>query len=414
MKSNSPEPASALVPASVRVWLQDIDHELLQTILPYWADQMCDPRGGFYGGRSLSGELLDDLPRSAVLGTRILWTFAEAKRLFPDPRWDSVVEHAWKWLQNALLDKQLGGVFWSVDHDGKVISDHKQSYAQGFTIYAAAALARAGFAPACDLAVKLYDQLEAAHDPKFGGYFEGCERDWTVRADARLSDKEPWAAKSMNTMLHVLEALTELERQAPTLERRERLIELLELFIDRIWSPERRSFGMFFDTDWRPLAETISYGHDIETAWLLRRACEVLPAWPRAAEVDAIVIVAARAVLERGVAPDGSVLAEGEPSGPTSLERHWWGQVEAMVGFWDAFEVSGDSCFAQAALRCWRFVKQHLVDPAGGDWFKVLDADCHPVPHVGKAGPWECPYHHARACYEMHLRLNRCLQEQGG
>ena len=388
-------------------WKNELRDQLSNTILPYWSEQMLDPQGGPYGGRGLHNELHDHQPRTAVLGTRVLWTFASAAAEDHDPRWKAAAEHSWAWVRDTLQDPEFGGVYWSVARDGRVIGDHKQTYAQGFAVYGAVAMARLGNADALDFAKRVFGAMEAAYDGRFGGYFEGCTRAWRVREDARLSPKEPRAAKSMNTMLHVLEPLTELVRLVPQEGYRERLETLLALFIDKIWSPERRSFGMFFEADWTPLSEAISYGHDIETSWLLRRACEVLPGWARAGEVDQIVREVAHAVLERGVATDGSVLAEGGLSGPTSLERHWWGQAEGMVGFWDAYEVTGDATFANAAQRCWEYIKAFHVDPAGGDWFKVLDASGRPLRAYGKAGPWECPYHHARACIEMLHRLNR-------
>jgi len=394
-------------------WNAELRDQIDHTILPYWDNKMIDPRGGHYGGRGLQDELNDHLPRTAVLGTRLLWTFATAARLTGDARWRGVAEHAWVWMRDVLTDPVHGGVFWSVTADRRVLADHKQSYAQGFAIYAAAAWARAGGSGALDYAQSLYQLLEAAHDPRHGGYFEGCSRDWQVKEDARLSLKEPPAAKSMNTMLHVLEGLTELLRVWPDEHVRDRLMELTSLFIDKIWHPQRRSFGLFFEPDWTPIGETISYGHDIEAAWLLRRACEVLPGWARAGKVDRIAAQVAQAVLERGVAPDGSVLAEGQPDGPTAWERHWWAQAEAMVGFWDAHQLTGDATLAEASWRCWDFIRTRHVDPVGGDWFKVLDRHGSPIRAYGKAGPWECPYHHARACFEMLDRLGAAAHVRG-
>ena len=399
--------AAATGALTPNIWQADLRDQLNHAILPYWAERMLDPRGGFFGGRGLHDELLDHLPRTSVLGTRVLWTFATAVREQHDPRWQHAMTHAWAWVRDALQDKKYGGVYWSVRRDGSVIEEYKQSYAQGFAIYAAVAAARAGVEDALDFARRVYGCLEAAYDTRHGGYFEGCTREWRVRQDARLSAKEPRASKSMNTMLHVLEGLTELLRVWPDAALRERLTELVALFIDRIWDAPRRSFGMFFDADWTSLSDAISYGHDIETAWLLRRACEMLPGWGGTPQVDAIAAEVARAVLERGVTADGAILAEGTATGPTQFERHWWGQAEGMVGFWDAFELTHDASFAEAARRCWAYIKAFHVDPAGGDWFKVLDINGRPIPAYGKAGPWECPYHHARACFEMLARLQK-------
>jgi mannobiose 2-epimerase len=118
-------------------------------------------------------------------------------------------------------------------------------------------------------------------------------------------------------------------------------------------------------------------------------------------------LLVADAVLRRGVAEDGGVMYEGDVHGVSNAQRHWWCQAEAMVGFQDAFEQHGDKKYSHAAKACWSYIERHHVDPNGGDWLKVLDAEGRPLPGSVKAGPWECPYHHARACFEMIARLER-------
>lgn len=392
--------------AEVAAWSASLRHQLEQCILPYWAERMLDSRGGIYGGRDNDGTLRDELPRSAVLGTRVLWTFATAARLSPKPDWRLAADHAWAWVSNVLWDQQSGGVFWSVDAQGRPLAEHKQCYAQGFAIYACAAYHRlTGESAPLTLAKTCFDLLEAAHDKELGGYYEGCGREWQVLADARLSDKEPEAPKSMNTLLHLLEGYTELYAVWPAAKLGERLRELTRLFVERIWQPERASFGLFFGRDWQCLSDKISYGHDIETGWLLRRAAETLGDAALLARTRELGRQVADAILMRGVADDGSVLYEGDVRQVSNNQRHWWCQAEAMVGFQDAFEQCGDHRHARAARDCWSYIERHHADPAGGDWFKVLDADGRPLPGSVRAGPWECPYHHARACMEMIARL---------
>lgn len=402
-----------LPPAQRLAWRTRLQHEVFGAVLPWWQREMTDPAGGHHGGRLHDGTLRADLPRSAVLGTRLLWTYAEATRRDPAGPWRASAEHAWRWLRDVLWDGAHGGLFWQVDAQGRPLADHKQAYAQGFALYALAAWHRAGGpAEALQLAQALFGCLERhTHEPKQGGYLEGNTRDWQPKPGARLAPDDPPAAQSMNTLLHLLEGFTELWRAWPDPLLARRIGELVDLFTTRVWQPQRRAFGQFFGTDWQPLDSGVSYGHDIEAAWLLVRAAEVLGDERRLQRTRALSREVADAVLERGVAADGSVLAAGQwladGGGHAVLDRHrhWWAQAEAMVGFWDAWQHHGQPAHALAAWRAWAWAEQHLVDPAVGDWRKVLDAAGRLVPGVPRAGPWECPYHHARACFELMDRL---------
>ena len=150
----------------------------------------------------------------------------------------------------------------------------------------------------------------------------------------------------------------------------------------------------------------MSWGHDIEAAWLLVRACDVLGDATLRQRVIDVALSVADAVLTRGVHADGSLLGAGDFDGAiTDDRRHWWVQAEAMVGFWDAWQLRGQPRQAQAAWRTWQYIERHHVDREGGDWFKVLDSQGRVIRDVPKAGPWECPYHHVRACLEMSERL---------
>jgi mannobiose 2-epimerase len=398
-------------------WALRLRDEVEHNVLPWWQREIFDAQGRVLGGRANDGTLLE-LPRSAVLGTRLLWTFASAQtRLGLEPARALAAQRAWDWVRGPLTDAEYGGVFWSVDAQDLPLADHKQSYAQAFAIYALTAchtwqvIERSESAqtmtPALQHALDLFELLEAhAFDPTEGGYFEGCTRTWQVLPGAKLSEQEPEAPKSMNTLLHMLEAYTELLRCDPKPRVAARLRELLEIFLTRIWQPQQRCFGLFFTRNWHNLTPQVSWGHDIEAAWLLTRAADVLNDPLLLQRVRTLAIEVADAVLERGMAADGRVYGAGLFDGRVTDSRsHWWCQAEAMVGFWDAWQISGERRFAQAAWRAWQYIDQNHVDRVGGDWFKILDEQGRPLRTVPKAGPWECPYHHVRAGLEMIERL---------
>ena len=113
----------------------------------------------------------------------------------------------------------------------------------------------------------------------------------------------------------------------------------------------------------------------------------------------------AQAVYEKAFHKDGSMTYEVTAGEEPLEQRHWWAHAEAVVGFYNAFQLSGEIHFANAAEKIWGYILAHFVDRHNGDWFKVLEADGDPIPTQFKTGPWECPYHHARLCFEMSKRL---------
>jgi mannobiose 2-epimerase len=113
----------------------------------------------------------------------------------------------------------------------------------------------------------------------------------------------------------------------------------------------------------------------------------------------------AKAVLEEGLAVDGSIVYERRADGSVDASKHWWAQAEGVVGFLNAWQLSGEPRFLSAAQVLWHVIQAQFVDRAHGEWFKVLDPAGRPVSDQYKVGPWECPYHHGRMCLEVMARL---------
>lgn len=385
---------------------QRLERELRGNILPFWMERVTDhQQGGFYGRVDSDLTVRNEVERSAVLNARILWTFSAAYRVYGDDNYLATARRACDYLRFAFRDPQHGGVYWSVDAAGRPVNDRKHTYAQAFAIYGLAEYARAtGEAGALDWAHELLALVESrAHDDRSGGNVECRGRDWLPLADMRLSDKEPPATKTMNTLLHLMEAYTNLRRISDDALLRQRHEALIELFLDRIIDPTENRFRLFFDADWRPLPDHISPGHDIEGSWLLVEAAEVagradLLAWTRD-----VACRMADAVLNTGLDDEGFVIYQAGEHRDGA--RHWWPQAEGMVGFYNAYQISGREDFRAAALRLWELIEQRFVDRERGEWHKVVRPDGSPDLAQPKAGPWECPYHNARACMEMLARL---------
>lgn len=387
---------------------QRIQRELVDNILPFWMDHAVDAvNGGFYGAVTNDLVVHNEVPRSSTLCARILWVYSTAYRLLGDARFLAMAERAYGYLTQVFLDSEYRGVYWSVDCAGNAVADRKHHYAQAFAIYGLSEYYRAtGKAESLALAQEFYRLLEAhAYDPVYKGYTEGSSREWGVLEDMRLSPVDLNCNKSMNTHLHILEAYTNLMRvwDDPGLRSRHR--ELVETFIAHILNTGTGHLKLFFDRQWESLSATVSFGHDIEGSWLLLEAAEIQGDPGLISRVRELAVKTAEAVLEQGCDADGSVLYEAKPGGEMDDDKAWWVQAEAVVGFYNAFQVSGRACFEEAARRCWEFIENHLVDRVHGDWFKQLSRDRVPDYARFKVGPWDCPYHHSRACFEMMERL---------
>lgn len=383
--------------------------ELRENILPFWLRHSVDrENGGFYGAITNDLQVRNDVERSLVLCARILWTFSAAYRMYREPAYLEMAQHAYHYLVKKFLDRAYGGMFWWLNRDGKPINDIKRTYGQAFAIYGLSEYFLAtDHVDALRLAQETFDKIEKhAYEPVHGGYIEGCTRSWGPLLDMRLSDKEPFnCPKSMNTLLHVLEGYTNLLRAWPNPHLKDAQAKLLRVFLDNVVDPQTHFTRLFFENDWTSLTDLISYGHDIETSWLLVEAAEVLEDEELIEETRHVAVKMAEAVYDT-LDNDGTVLAEGSPRGVHQPEKHWWCEAEGVVGFLNAYQISGKEQYARAAVRIWDFIETRMVDRQHGEWFKILHRDGTPIGEHVKTGPWEDPYHHSRACMEVIRRLD--------
>ncbi len=392
----------------LKSWADELEEELLVNIVPFWVRHAFDEKsGGLSGGLTHDGRRLDE-PRSTVLASRVLWTFASVARAYPEANEArTAADRAFEVLSERHQDRRFGGFFWSVDGRGEPVDDRKHAYPHAFAVYGLAAYHRLCDKPSLVETAKGLYQLLQTHlrDSENGGYVEGCSRNWQALTDYRLSDKEPNVPKTMNTHLHVLEAWTELLRETGDPGLRQTHRSLMQILLDRMLDPAKGHFRQFFENDWTAVPSEVSYGHDIEAAWLLRRAAEVDGDPNLATATREVSVKIAERALRVALTPEGAFLYAGTPEVATNTNIEWWAQAEAIVGFLDAFEASGDERFLEAAHRVWRFVRRHVSDRVGGDWIKSQTRDLRLNPKSLRVGPWECPYHHARLCLEGVRRL---------
>lgn len=380
----------------------------LSSILAFWrANSLDTEKGGFVGRLSNEGIPDESAPKGAVLNARILWTFSAAARQAGIAENRAVADRAYDYFVKHFLDQEMGGVYWTVTSEGEPLSTRKQIYALAFAIYGLSEYyLLTQKAKALTLCQELYRWIEGhSYDTEQGGYFEAFSREGTLLDNLRLSEKDRNDPKTMNTHLHILEAYANLYRAWPDPALAGQIRNLMAVFQEHIIDPATYHLRLFFTANWQLTADLVSYGHDIEAAWLLLEAAEVLGDASLIAQFQQVAIQMARAAAT-GLQSDGSLVHElDRATNHYDTHREWWVSAEAMVGFLNAWQLTKEPEFYGQALASWGFIQEYLLDKAGGEWRWGIFEEYSPMTDEDKIGPWKCPYHNARACMEVVRRL---------
>lgn len=386
--------------------LRDSAHkEVFDGILPFWLKYCIDPAGGFYGRVTIAGKPIADAPKGLVLNSRVLWTFSAAFNQTGNAEYLKTATRAYNYLIAHFLDKQTGGYYWMLDSAGKPTDDKFELYGMSFVVYSLAEYSTAAKSkPALEQAVKLFDLIQTkAHDAKDGGYFETFTRDWKPLPKSTMAYGIDNGIKTMNTHLHLLEAFTTFYRAYPEPRAKAALQELMDIFYDHILDADKGCCRLFFEADWKNINNTISFGHDIEAAWLLCDAAEALGDAKQIEKTRAMAVKIADAVLKRGLDKDGGLLYEADPDKITNPTKDWWPQAETLVGMFNAWQISKEPRFLDATLACWEFTQKNIIDKKFGEWY-FSAAPSHPDDAL-KVSEWKAPYHNGRACMELVKRI---------
>lgn len=396
--------------ASKQLWQEQLEHELVEGILQFWLNHSVDEHnGGFLGEVLRDLTVIPNAPKSLVLNTRILWTFSFAYRMYKDERYLEMADRAFQYLNKYFIDRANGGLYWMLSAEGQPLETKKQIYGQSFAIYAYSEYYRATQnEQALAQSIEIFQLIEKyGYDKQHKGYIEALSEEWQETKDLSLSNKDLNEKKSMNTHLHIMEAYTNLYRVWPSEVLHEKLKELIEITMDYIVDAKSGHFLLFFDEAWNAQSSHISYGHDIEGSWLLVEAAEVLGDEALLEAVRRKAIVMAEAVLQRGLDTDGALFNESEDGQLIDDHKDWWPQAEAVVGFYNAYQLTNDERFLTASQRAWEFITSHLVDKQYGEWYWSIERNGKPSDNLQKISAWKCPYHNSRACFEMLHRLKQ-------
>lgn len=399
--------------ATLKAEVKDV---LQNNILSYWLSRTIDnEQGGFYGRIDGHDNVDAGAEKGAILNARILWSFSAAYRVLGSSEYLEAATRARDYIFTHFIDKEMGGVYWSLNSDGTPKDTKKQSYAIGFTIYGLSEYVRAtGDEKTLKAAISLYNDIEAhAFDAAGNGYIEALTRDWLPIADMRLSDKDENGSRTMNTHLHIIEPYTNLLRalkendglrnaNIDDYHRIDKSVHnLLDIFTEKLLNRQTWHLDLFFDDNWQGKRNIESFGHDIEASWLLHETALVVGEKKVLEYIEPIIRNIAVAADE-GLKADGDMVYEHwKDNDSYDMQRQWWVQCENVIGHINLYQHFGDKEALGVAFRCWQYIKDHLIDYKNGEWHWAVLEDGTINTADDKAGFWKCPYHNSRMCLEL-------------
>lgn len=389
----------------IRAFASNVKKHLTEKIIPFWKSLRDDEYGGYYGWLDYDLKLDRKAVKGCILNSRILWFFSNAYLLLGEKDLLREAAHAFRFLKDYCVDRENGGVFWSLTFDGQPEDTTKHTYNQAFAIYALSSYYDAsGDGEALELARDLYRVIETKCRDEYG-YLEAFNIRFEPEENDKLSENGVMAEKTMNTLLHVFEAYTEFYRVTKAPEVADDLRFMLGLIAEKVYNPALGRQEVFFDRTWNSLIDLYSYGHDIETAWLVDRGLDVLDDASFKKRLRPITKEITKNIYER--AYTGHSLVNEAENGVVDTTRVWWVQAEAVVGFLNGWQRMPEHTeYLEAAEDIWNYIKEKVVDHReGSEWFWAVDKDDAPL-EKPIVEPWKCPYHNGRMCIEVIRRTH--------
>lgn len=402
----------------------EIEIHWRKELLPKWFPRCVDrEHGGFFPDLREDWSLGDTQDKTIVYQARMTWVCAQVAMRYPDVRDEYLgyTRHGIACLSKIMWDKEKGGFFWGLDNQGRVVSrygDEKHAYGISFGLYACSAAYEATHdADALELARKTFEWLEQhSHDGEHGGYFEALTRDGKPIMQANLAPGRSvdhigtrYGFKSMNSHIHLLEALTALYRVWPDPRAEQRLREVYLLVRDKI-AVEPGCLNLFFTPDWRAVPDHDSFGHDIETAFLLIEAAEALHE-PR----DPRTLTVARSLVDHALEwgwdeQRGGFYDRGAAFAPAwKREKVWWTQAEGLNALLLMHEQFGqnDPRYYRAFLQQWDFIRKFQNDRRYSGWYESVSEEGVAAPNQPKSSIWKAAYHDGRALMNVSAQLRK-------
>jgi len=395
-------------------------------LLPFWLERVAAPEGGFTTYFDRNGRPTGQTDKTLIQQTRSIFMLSHVTRAgLGGGRAAELLGPGLQWFLENFRDTGHDGWYWIIDKTGTPVSTDKIIYGHSFVIYAMSECALATGSPEARAAAEhTFDLVQKyASDTAFGGYREMFLRDWQPRPGGPYGGDR----KSFDVHMHLMEAYTTLYELTRRDIHARKLREVIEVLWSRMFDPVSwtgiAQFGLdftplpaiMFRTVWgadrdnegepRPLDNT-SYGHNIEFLWLFLHALEVLE--ERVDPWRDRLAVLARHTAGFGVDQKyGGLFVEGPRNGPArDLQKEFWQQAEALVGFLDAYILLGDRAYWDAFVRVFDFVWSKMINHDVGEWFALLDRDgTVRWDYLGHA--WKNNYHTVRSMIQTLARLRK-------
>jgi mannobiose 2-epimerase len=364
-------------------------------LIDFWKAHGIDHEfGGFHGTVDREGNPKEPTDKGLIQQSRHLWTFStwyERREQTPEIR--AIADQSYRFIARHMRDAKDGQFYYKVSRDGSQVKDPKKLlYAESFAIYALATYGRVfGLEEAKQQALECFRSLDPrSHDLEYLGYDQSKDPGWLAQG----------AQKGTNTHIHLLEAFTELYRATGDHMVKERLDELVTVTATKLFQPAQNYVHKEFTRDWAPFGDPrCSYGHDIETGWLLMDAVAALGRPEDPVAVDAATRLG-RHASDAGFDPEHGGLFEEGPVGaaPDKTLKVWWVQAEALTGLWRLYRLTGERRHIDRLERTLTFIEQHQLDPEYGELYWDTNADGSLGPHGSDKGEeWKASYHGVRA-----------------
>jgi mannobiose 2-epimerase len=360
----------------------------------FWATHGPDPKyGGFYGTLDRAGQPIAPSNKGLIQQARQLWTFSmwfEKKQQTPEVR--RLAENQYHFLTDHFYEPQSHEFVFTVSESGAPVDPKKVLYAEAFAIYGLSEYARVFHLPdAARYALECFKSLDArAHDAQYGGYDQTHDPAWL----------SPGAQKEMNTHLHLLEAFAALYEATHDALVGQRVSELVDVTAQRIVQPAGYQ-RLEFLRDWSVFGQSeVSYGHDLETSWLLPEAANVVGRGREPAVLSAALAIGVHSA-DWGFDPRRGGFFEAGPAGggpATKREKVWWIQCEALPALWQLYARTREPRYLDRFEATLAFLENVQRDARYGElYWSVLEDGTVSAHGDNKGEEWKAGYHVLRA-----------------
>jgi mannose 2-epimerase len=415
----------------IALFKKEAEDHLVKELLPFWTSRMKDEiYGGYITHFNQEGKDTGEDEKSLIAQTRCLYTIASAHRAgYGDGKFAALARHGADFLIDKMWDKEYGGFYWMMNRRGNVKMDQKIIYGHSFALYSLSEYTLAtGDQRGLEYAGRVFDMLQKyCVDSMYGGYWEMFNREWTLCGPGSQGGDR----KTLDVHMHLMEAFTTLYESSGQEVHRRKLLEDMDILINRIIHPVYKTGIPQFFKDWTVApqikfdviwgwdrfsaegqkgnaTDNTCFGHNAEFAWLLLHTIHILRTDP-AAYADLVKTVLEHTIVNGIDNEFGGVFVEGPHSGGVyDKEKEFWQQAEVLIALLDGAILFGGDKYWNAYKNVHRFVFDKVINKKVGEWYPLLTRRGEPIwTHMGHS--WKINYHTVRSMIQSIQRMDTLL-----